>query len=250
MSDQKDFSDKVAVVIGAGSGIGEACAVALSSAGATTVLGDLNLAAAEKATHRIEADGGKAVSVEVDVTDAGSVDDLRDEVVSRFGKVDIVVNCAGVSGPKDAVVDVTNEAFEAVIRVNLIGSLNVGRAFGRAMLDRSAGTMIFFSSDRGLFGKANGSPYAASKGAVIAFVKSLALELGPHGITANAVNPGPTNTPMLRGSYSNEKMRARLDRDPLGRLTEPEDIAELVMFLAGPGGRFMTGQLVTVHMGA
>jgi NAD(P)-dependent dehydrogenase (short-subunit alcohol dehydrogenase family) len=116
------------------------------------------------------------------------------------------------------------------------------------MIPRRAGTMVLIASDRGLLGDKSRSAYAASKGGVIAYAKSLALELGPYEITVNALNPGTTNAGGVRTAMSSEIREQRLKMDPLGKLSEPEDIAEIVLFLAGPAAKFMTGQLVTTRM--
>jgi len=124
----------------------------------------------------------------------------------------------------------------------------VTRAAARAMIPAGGGTMILIASDRGLLGAVNRSAYAASKGGVIAYFKSLAIELAPHGITVNALNPGTTDTPLVRAGMPADLWASRLKTDPLGKMSQPEDIAETVLFLAGAGGRYMTGQLVTTRM--
>jgi NAD(P)-dependent dehydrogenase (short-subunit alcohol dehydrogenase family) len=116
------------------------------------------------------------------------------------------------------------------------------------MAERGYGRIINLASDRATFGLVNGAHYATSKGGVIALTKSLALELGRSGVTVNAINPGTTDTPLARGTLSDEEWQSRARQDPLGRFSTPEDIAQLVVFLAGAGGAFMTGQVVTVRM--
>jgi NAD(P)-dependent dehydrogenase (short-subunit alcohol dehydrogenase family) len=134
--------------------------------------------------------------------------------------------------------------------MNLHGTMYVTRAVARAMVPRGTGTMVLIASDRGLLGDKSRSAYAASKGGVIAYAKTLALELGPHGITVNALNPGTTDTPAVRRSMPPALREQRIKTDPLGKLSESEDIAEEVLFLAGPAARFMTGQLMTTRMRA
>jgi 3-oxoacyl-[acyl-carrier protein] reductase len=116
------------------------------------------------------------------------------------------------------------------------------------MAEAGRGGMVFLTSDRGTLGTAESAPYAASKGGLIALVKSLALALGPHGVTVNAINPGTTDTPMARSGLSDAQWNDRIQKDPLNRLSQPEDIAEIVAFLCGPAGSFMTGQVVTTRM--
>jgi 3-oxoacyl-[acyl-carrier protein] reductase len=172
---------------------------------------------------------------------------MVERTILEFGAIDVAVNCAGVVG-SGQIIEMPDEEWHRVIEVNLSGTFHVARAVGRQMVQRRSGIMVFIASDRGIYGGANLSNYAASKAGVITFVKSLALELGPFGITANAINPGTTDTPMLRRGASEDELAERAKKDPLGRLSTPQDIAEIVLFLATSGGHFMTGQLITTRM--
>jgi NAD(P)-dependent dehydrogenase (short-subunit alcohol dehydrogenase family) len=154
-----------------------------------------------------------------------------------------MVHCAAVGLSKD-LLQVTDEEWRSVMQVNLDGSFWLGRAVGRVMAQQRHGTMVFFASDRGHLGASQAVAYAASKGGVIALVKSLALALARFGVTVNAVNPGPTDTPML----TEHVKRKRMEQDPLGRLSTTDDIAEVVAFLCGPAREFMTGQVLTTRM--
>src|SRR5262249_50676598 len=132
--------------------------------------------------------------------------------------------------------------------VNLDGTFFVTRAVARGMVERRSGAIVLLSSDRGVTGMRSGPAYAASKGGVLAYAKSLALELGASGVTVNAVNPGTTDTAMARSGTSDANWAERERRDPLGRLSLPEEIAQIVLFLAVPERRFMTGQVVSTRM--
>ena len=242
-----DLRERVALVTGGASGIGLACARILARNGAAVAVADRNLPGAVAAGDGIVAAGGTAVACEVDVADSAAVQSLVDDVLERYGQIDILVHCAGVS-PRKNVVDMSDEDWHRVIAINLDGTMYVARAVARHMLPRRSGTMVLVASDRGLLGQSAKSAYAASKGGVIAFAKSLALELGPHGITVNALNPGTTDTPLVRAEMPPALWERRVKEDPLGKLSEPEDIAEIVLFLAGAAGRFMTGQLITTRM--
>jgi NAD(P)-dependent dehydrogenase (short-subunit alcohol dehydrogenase family) len=191
--------------------------------------------------------GAGALALAFDVADSGLVQTMTDQTLAAFGKIDVLVHCAGVS-PRRPVVEMSDEEWRATLAINLDGTMFVTRAVARAMIAAGAGTMIVIASDRGLLGAVNKSAYAASKGGVIAYFKSLAVELAPHGVTVNAINPGTTDTPMLRAGMPSELWASRLKTDPLGKMSQPEDIAEMVLFLAGAGGRFMTGQLITTRM--
>jgi NAD(P)-dependent dehydrogenase (short-subunit alcohol dehydrogenase family) len=182
------------------------------------------------------------------VSSSASVNAMVERTIERYQKIDILVHCAGGAGDRKNVVDLTDDEWRTRIGINLDGTMFVTRAVARTMLPRKAGTMVLIASDRGLLGDKARSAYAASKGGVIAFAKSLALELGPHEITVNALNPGTTDTPAVQRSMPPELREQRIKTDPLGKMSEAEDVAEEVLFLAGPAARFMTGQLMTTRM--
>jgi len=242
-----DLRGRVALVTGGASGIGFACARLLARNGASTVIADRNFAGAEQARHGIATVGGDAMALAVEISDSKSVQAMVDGTVARFGHIDMLVHCAGVS-PRRTVVDMSDDEWHRVIAINLDGTMYATRAVARAMLPNRAGTMVLIASDRGLLGQSAKSAYAASKGGVIAFAKSLALELGSFGITVNALNPGTTDTPLVRAEMPPALWEQRVKADPLGRLSEPDEIAEIVLFLAGAAGRYMTGQLITTRM--
>jgi NAD(P)-dependent dehydrogenase (short-subunit alcohol dehydrogenase family) len=243
-----DLRGRTALVTGAASGIGRASAELLARNGAAVALGDQNLAGLESARDEIVAAGGAAIALDVDVASSASVNAMVAATIERFAQIDILVHCAGGAGARKDVVDLTDEDWRARIGINLDGTMFVTRAVARTMIPRRAGTMVLIASDRGLLGDRSRSAYAASKGGVIAFAKSLALELGPHEITVNALNPGTTDTPAVRRSMPAELREQRIKSDPLGKMSEAEDVAQEVLFLAGPAARFMTGQLMTTRM--
>jgi NAD(P)-dependent dehydrogenase (short-subunit alcohol dehydrogenase family) len=242
-----DMSGRVALVTGGASGIGLACAKLLAHNGATVAIADRDLAGAEAVRDTITGSGSDAIALDVDVANSASVQAMVDRTLERYTHIDVLVHCAGVS-PRRPVVDMSDDDWHRVIAINLDGTMYVTRAVARAMIPNNAGTMVLIASDRGLYGQAAKSAYAASKGGVIAFAKSLALELGPSGITVNALNPGTTDTPLVRTQMPQALWDQRVKADPLGRLSEPAEIAEIVLFLAGAGGRYMTGQLITTRM--
>jgi NAD(P)-dependent dehydrogenase (short-subunit alcohol dehydrogenase family) len=242
-----DLTGRIALVTGGASGIGRGAALELARNGAAVVVTDRNAAGCDIVRDEIVAAGGVAIAIPTDVADPASVQAAVDATLERFHALDILVHSAGVS-PRLSVVDMTDDEWHRVIAINLDGTMYVTRAVARAMLPRMSGTMIVIASDRGLLGQANKSAYAASKGGVIAFVKSLALEMGPHGITVNGINPGSTDTPLLRAEMPAALWESRLKTDPLGKMSTSEDIGEMVLFLAGSAGRFMTGQILTTRM--
>lgn len=241
---QIDLAGQTVLVTGGASGIGRACAILLAANGARVAVADRNAAGAAGVQREI---GANAVAVSVDVGDSASVDAMVDRTVAAYGRIDILVHCAGIS-PRRAIVDMSDEEWRSVLSINLDGTMYVARAVARIMIPAKSGTMVIIASDRGLLGQANKSAYSSSKGGVIAFAKSAALEFAPHGITVNAVNPGSTDTPLLRAEMPADVWASRLKTDPLGKMSEPEDIAQIVLFLGGAAGRFMTGQLITTRM--
>jgi len=243
-----DLHGRVALVTGGAGGMGSACAKLFAQSGAGVAIADRNVAGAEHVREEIAASGRDALALEVEVSSPVSVQSMVDRTIARFGKIDILVHTAGGALGRKDVVDLSDDEWHTVIRVNLDGTMFVMRAVARTMIPRRTGTMVVIASDRGLYGDKSRSAYAASKGGVIAFAKSLALELGTHEITVNALNPGTTNTAPVRAGMSSEVREQRLKMDPLGKLSEPEDVAEMILFLTGPAARFMTGQLITTRM--
>ncbi len=240
------LAGKVAVITGAASGNGREIALRFAQEGARVVVADRNVEGAEAVRQVIEQSGGSALAVAVDVADPQSVQTLVDRTLTTYGQIDVLVNCAGIA-PRKPVLEMTDEEWRQVIAVNLDGTFYVSRAVARPMVERGSGTLILIASDRGIYGLAGGAHYSSSKAGVIAFTKSLALELGPSGVTVNAINPGTTDTPLARGTLTDDEWQKRWTQDPLGRLSLPEDIAEIVLFLARSGGKFMTGQLITTR---
>ncbi len=238
---------KVALITGSGSGIGRATARKLAQNGAQVALADRNLSAVKAVRDELSTPDREALAIRVDVAEPRSVQEMVNQTINTFGRLDILAHCAGVA-PRTPVLEMSDEQWHEVIGINLDGTFYVSRAAARPMVEQGSGTMILIASDRGIYGLGGGSHYSASKAGVVAFAKSLALELGPQGVTVNAINPGTTDTPLARGTLNDEEWEKRWSQDPLGRLSSPEDIAEIILFLAGPGGTIMTGQLVTTRM--
>jgi NAD(P)-dependent dehydrogenase (short-subunit alcohol dehydrogenase family) len=238
---------KVALVTGAASGIGRACAERLAREGAAVAIADRDAAGLEKTRAAIAAGGGTVEAMTVDVADSRSVDAMVDRAVAALGRLDVAVHCAAILRVKP-VMEMTDAEWREVLSVNLDGTFYVSRAACRALAKHQGGKLILMTSDRGIYGHPQRSSYATSKGGIIAFLKSLAREVGPLGITVNGLNPGQTDTPMMRSSTSQERIDARAKSDPLGRIGTVEDAAEMVVFLATTGGDIMTGQVVTVRM--
>lgn len=237
----------VALVTGGGNGIGRGAALELGRQGGQIVVADVDGAGASAVADQIVAEGGQAIAVEVDVSDVASVAAMTARGLEEYGRFDVVMHSPGIV-IRQQILDVTVEDWQRVLDVNLTGAFHVSRAVAPTMIEQGSGTIMFVASDRGLYGAFGSAPYAASKGGLIAFMKSLALELAPHQVTVNAINPGTTDTERLRRSMPEELQRKRAADDPLGRFSTPEDIAQIVLFLATAGGKFMTGQLITTRV--
>jgi NAD(P)-dependent dehydrogenase (short-subunit alcohol dehydrogenase family) len=237
--------DKVAIVTGGASGIGRASAVLLAANGARVVVADRDAAGARKVRDEIMAGGGVATDFAVDVADSRRATALVEHAGQTHGRVDILVHGAGIC-PRKPFLDMTDEDWRTVLGVNLDGTFYVTRAAGRAMAAQRSGTMVLVTSDRGVHGSVDYAHYAASKGGMIALTKSLALTMGQYGVTVNGINPGLTDTPLAR--TANPRWEEKTAIDVLGTYSRPEEIAETVLFLAGTGGAFMTGQIVAVRM--
>lgn len=236
---------KVALVTGAASGIGRACAALLAKNGAQVVVADRDEGQARAAGEDMRNCGGSAIDRACDVSDATSVSRLVEHIKTTFGRIDVLVHAAGIC-PRKPFLEMTDEDWRSVLNVNLDGTFYVTRDVARVMSVQRSGTMILMTSDRGVHGSIDYAHYAAAKGGMIALTKSLALTMGKFGVTVNAVNPGLTDTPLGRGA--NPQWQEKMALDVLGKASEPTDIAELVLFLAGTGGAFMTGQVVGARM--
>ena len=242
-----DLKEKTAIVTGGGRGIGRAIALALASAGASVAVFEREAAAAAETAAAIEQAGGKALAVPVDVTNLKDVEAALNKVVDLWKRLDIVVNNAGITRDQ-LLMRMSEEDWEAVLKVNLTGAFAVCRAVVRPLLKQKFGRIVNIASIIGLMGNAGQANYAASKGGLIAFTKSLARELAPRGIRVNALAPGFIATAMTDKIPADlrEKMVQSI---PLGRMGQPEDVARGVLFLAGPDAAYITGQTLVVDGG-
>ena len=222
---------KVAVVTGGAQGIGRAIALGFGREGAKVVVADLQVDKARSVIQELQALGAEGYAVEVNVAAESSVKRLANEAFGRFGRVDILVNDAGVY-IKSLVVNMSEETWDRTINVNLGGNFLCSRAVIPAMREQKNGRIISIASGIAHYGAKEFAPYAASKAAIIGFVKALAREVGPDGITVNAICPGAANTAMPRTHRSEEELMARLRSNPLGHVLEPEDFVGPVLFLA------------------
>jgi len=242
------FEGKVALVTGAARGIGEAIALKLAREGADVVVTDVDLEEAQRVTQEIGGLGRKAKAIQADVSQREAVQRLVSEAISVFGQIDILVNNAGIIR-RGTFLEHDPQDWEKVLSVNLGGTFNCAKEVVPLMIKQGGGKIINISSVVGKMGDIASAPsYGTSKGAINTFTKSLARELAPYGINVNAVAPHAIETDMSR-EWSEEKRRQIVEAIPLKRLGKPEEVAEVVAFLASDGAGFITGQILDVNGG-
>jgi 2-hydroxycyclohexanecarboxyl-CoA dehydrogenase len=247
------MTNRVAMVTGGAQGIGRGIATALAGQGFRVAIADLNLATAGQTAKELTEAGGTVIAVETDVTQTASVRTAVQAVEAEFGPVEVVVNNAGWDDFMPFVAT-TEEFWDKVLEINFKGALRVTHAVVPGMIERGFGRVINIGSDAGRVGSSLEAVYSGAKGGLIAFTKTLAREVATKGVTANAVCPGPTDTPMLRNFASNagdaEKVIGGMTRAvPMKRLGRPEDIGPAVAFLASDEAAFITGQTLSVSGG-
>ncbi|GAA3955929.1 3-oxoacyl-ACP reductase family protein [Gordonia caeni] len=239
------LDQKIAFVTGAGQGIGAAIARRLAADGATVVVTDLNADTAAQTAAEL---GNGAIGLQVDVTDRDSVNAAVDVAVERFGRIDVLVNNAGWD-KGEPFVDSTPQTWDRIIGINLYGVLNTCKKVAPLMIEQGSGKIVNLGSDAGRVGSSGEAVYAAAKGGVIAFTKSLARETARNSVNVNCVCPGPTDTALF-ASMGGEKLREALQKAiPMRRLGQPDDLASAVAFLASDDAGFITGQTVSVSGG-
>jgi NAD(P)-dependent dehydrogenase (short-subunit alcohol dehydrogenase family) len=250
--DRIRLTDRVALVTGGASGIGFAIAEALGEAGARVVIGDLSPERNAAAVSSLQAKSVRASSEVLDVTDSARVTAVADAIVSELGRIDILINNAGIARSETAAEDVTDEHWRNVLDVNLNGCFWCARAVGRHMLAQGAGAIVNVGSMSGFIVNRPQpqSYYNASKAAVHQLTRSLAVEWASRGVRVNAVAPTYIDTPINRfADREGEMYRRWIDGTPMGRLGRPEEVAAVVAFLASDAASLMTGAIVVVDGG-
>jgi 3-oxoacyl-[acyl-carrier protein] reductase len=241
---------KVALVTGAGSGIGEATALRFASEGADIAVNDINAASAERTAEAVRKLGRRAIAVQADVADEKQVNTMVEKVIIELGGVHILVNNAGLSsgGP---VMEESLEDWDRMVAIVLRGTYLCSRRAARWMADHSGGKIVNISSNAGLKGGPNMSAYSAAKAGVISLTRTFALELAAYNIRVNSVAPGLINTPMTQRTVAKRFPHEQLmDRIPLKRMGEPDDIAMAALFFASDDSSFVTGVTMSVDGGA
>ncbi len=242
-----NLEGKVAVVTGAGRGIGRCIARTLARNGAAIACVDVNVAAAEETAELIQADGGQAAAFACDVTDSEQVNSVVDAVIRQYKKLDILVNNAGIT--RDGLLlRMKDEQWDLVLNVNLRGTFLFTRAAARYLIKAGGARIINIASISGLMGNPGQANYSASKAGVIGLTRTVARELASRQVTVNAVAPGFIATEMAH-ALGEDTLKQIRERTPLGRLGEPQDVADAVLFLAGPAAGFITGTVLRVDGG-
>jgi len=232
----------VAIVTGGASGIGRETALRLAREGAKVAIVDINLDGANKVADEISAAGGESLALKTDITNLDEAHRMAKAVLDKFGQVDILANIAGGAFPSKmgSFAQSDRQVWDLNINLNLFGTFNCTRAVVNHMMERKKGRIVNIASVAGMVGQATTADYAAAKGGIIAFTKSLAKELAPYGINVNCVSPAITGTERVR-SMPQDFLQRQIDTIHLHRFGEPEEIANVVVFLASDEASFVTG---------
>jgi 3-oxoacyl-[acyl-carrier protein] reductase len=251
MNNYISLDGKVAIVTGGGSGIGHATALALSACGAAVAINyHKNEIGAESARKQIKADGGRAITVQADVTKADDVDTLVRRTNEELGPVDVLINNAGSLIQRLRILEITEERWDQVIDLNLKSAFLCSKAVAPSMMERKTGTIINLSSIAGRNGGALGSiHYSTAKGGLITFTKGLAKELAPFNIRVNAVSPGVIDTPYHEQFSNAEMMKAYVNMIPLGRVGKADEVAKVIAFLASDAASYLAGETIEINGG-
>ena len=244
-----DLKNKVAIITGSRKGIGKAIALALAKAGANVVVSDINLDDCNKVVEEIKAIGKKGLAVKADVSNPEDVSQMINLTTEKFGKVNILVNNAGIYMQK-SLTDVTEQDFDRILDINLKGVFLCSKAAVPEMIKQGKGKIINITSIAGQVGFANSSAYCASKGAIINLTRELALELAQYKINVNAIGPGVIETDMTKDLLKDKAIKETLLANiPLNRIGKPEDIANAALFLASDNSDYITGITLFVDGG-
>jgi gluconate 5-dehydrogenase len=244
------LDDKLAVVVGGAGGIGRGCATALAQQGAKLVIASRNLEKLEQTAKEINSETGmETTAMQVDASDEKSMAQLAEQVMAKYGRVDILVNAQGIN-IKRAAVDITAEEWDSLFAANVRGVMLSCREFGKKMIEMKKGKIINTSSIRGIRATDGGNEgYASTKGAVDMITRTLAIEWAPYNVNVNAVAPSLVMTETIKKTLTPERIQLLLTQQPMGRFGVLEDMLGAYVFLASPESDFITGQILYVDGG-
>jgi 3-oxoacyl-[acyl-carrier protein] reductase len=247
-----NLTGKIAIVTGARRGMGRSHALTLAKAGAKVVVADISLEDCQKVVEEIISQGSEAIAVKCDVSQKAEVDEMIKQAVEKFGKIDILVNNAGICQFKPFL-ELTEEDWDRTIDINLKGYFHCAQAAAKEMIKQKSGVIVNIASiAMGQVGVGFNTlaHYCASKGGIVGMTETLALELAPYGIRVNAVSPGAIETPMIDPLKTDPKsMEGTLTRVPMHRVGQPQEVSNLVLFLASDDASYMTGSTVVIDGG-
>ena len=253
MTDLLSLTGRIAIVTGGGSGIGQTIATTFATAGAKVVVADIDLDAAEATVALVDDAGGQARAVQVDVADPASCSAVSEGTLETEGRCDVLVNNAGI-GHVGSVLDTSPEDFANVMAVNVDGMVHLCRALLPSMIERGSGSIVNLSSALGLTAMADRFAYTVSKHAVVGLTRSIAYDVAKHGVRVNCVCPGRVETPFVRSrlaEYDDPEvyLRHTAETHPLGRMAQPQEIANAVLYLASDASSYTTGSAMVVDGG-
>ncbi|MBI4165330.1 MAG: SDR family oxidoreductase [Acidobacteria bacterium] len=243
-----NLTDRVAIVTGAGQGIGEAIALRLARAGANIAVVDLNLEYAQKSAARVRETGRKSLAVRCDVSKSADVNAMRDAVLAEFGRIDILVNNAGIAGKNVPMIEIDEAEWDHIITVDLKSVYLCCRAVLPHMIERGYGKIVNVASIAGKEGNPGLVPYSTAKAGVIGLTKALAKEVVTKGVYVNAVAPAVIETPILK-TLTEQQISYMTSRIPMGRVGKPEEVAAVIHFLVSDDSSFVTAQCYDVSGG-
>lgn len=242
------FTARIAIVTGAGNGIGAAIATRIAAEGASVVLADKDEQSAKRVCGEIAAAGGKAAACRVDIREPGEVETMFRFARAQFGPAHIMINNAGVGSQKHFL-ETPLEMLHEMLQTNVVGTFLCAQAAARDMAEIGGGAIVNFSSHSGLLGSSGRAAYAASKSAIIGMTRAMAVDLAQHNIRVNTVAPGTVATERIKRSHNDERREAWLRSIPLARYGEPADMAAAALFLASDDAAYITGQTLAVDGG-
>jgi 3-oxoacyl-[acyl-carrier protein] reductase len=252
MSDKKKLTGSTAIVTAGAQGIGEAIARTFAREGASVAIVDVNLAGAKQVAAEIEAAGGSSLAIQADATRFQEVTNMAKMVLDRWGAIDILVNAVGGFFRFAPILEIPEEEWDRVIVLNMKSTFLCSQAVAKTMMEKKKGRIINIASLGGVGPNPYAPsylPYGAAKAGVIGFTKHLAKDLGPYGITVNAVSPSTALTPRVKKVRDPESLKKIASMNPMGHLIEPQDCAEAVLFLASAESRYITGVNLNVNAG-